>query len=159
MNYYDDQFQKGKEYEQFIINKLKEHGITLTLTKNFNEQINIGETYEGYEIKFDDKYRDTHNIWIETEERTDPEKQYVDAGINRKDNTIKYVIGDYERIFIFKKSMLKELMNEKEIRENNMKTSKGFLLTESEAFRYSDRIVEFNTKQISLANWVNNTSI
>jgi hypothetical protein len=142
MNYYEDQFKDGKKFEQFVINELKNIGINLTLTKTKEEQINIGETYEGYEIKYDKKYCETKNIWIEVEERTDPDKDWVKSGILRNDNTIKYVIGDYDRIFIFLKETLKSLYGDYEIQTNNMNTSKGFLLSNLESIRYSELIID-----------------
>jgi len=151
MNYYQNQFKKGKEYEKFIVDKFKEYGITLTLTKDFNEQINIGETYEGYEIKFDDKYKETSNLWIETQERTKIDNKYVESGILRNDNTIYYVIGDYECVFIFSKDKLKELKKTHDIRENNMKTSKGYLLTVIEALENCERYIDL--KQKELMDW------
>ena len=96
-------------------------------------------------------------IWIETEERTDITKEWVQSGINRNDNTIFYVIGDYSRIFVFNKATLKILSEKYEIQENNMKTSKGFLLSGSEAFRYAEEIIDSNElKNIHniLDNWM-----
>ena len=157
MNYYDDQLKNGNQFEEHVVKELQKKGITLTLTRTKLEQIEIGETYEGYEIKYDKKYSETHNLWIETEERTDITKEWVQSGINRNDNTIFYVIGDYSRIFVFNKATLKILSEKYEIQENNMKTSKGFLLSGSEAFRYAEEIIDSNElKNIHniLDNWM-----
>ena len=142
MNYYNNQLRNGKQFEQHVINELEKIGITLTLTETLEDQIEIGETYEGYEIKYDKKYKETNNLWIEIEERTDINKEWVDSGIFREDNTIFYVIGNYSRIFVFNKATLKILSEKYEIRENNMKTSKGFLLSNSEAIRYSKFMID-----------------
>lgn len=153
MNYYNDKLKEGNEYEKFVVKKLKKEGIKLTLTTTFEEQINIGETLEGYEIKFDDKYRETGNLWIETEERTEVNKSYVNSGINREDNSIFYVIGNYDLIFIFKKNKLKELLKQKEVKENNIKTSRGYLLTTPECFRYSNMIINCKEVETGLDSW------
>ena len=142
MNYYDDKYNDGHKFEEYVVNELKEEGITITLTKSFKDQIEIGESFEGYEIKFDDKLKETGNLWIETHERRNKDKEYVKSGIFRDDNTIKYIIGDYLRIFIFDKETLKDLVKQKEIKENNRKTSKGFLLSTIEAFDYAERIID-----------------
>ena len=154
MNYYNDKLKDGKEYENFVVEYLKKQGIEITLTKTFKDQIHIGESLEGYEIKFDDKYQETGNLWIETEERSNINKKYVNSGILRDDNTIFYVIGNYDVIFIFKKDKLKQLSYEKKILENNMRTSKGYLLSTTECYEHSDVIVEINKKNERLDVWM-----
>jgi len=153
INYYNEKLKEGNEYERYVVKKLKEEGTNITLIKTYEEQINVGESLEGYEIKFDDKYKETGNLWIETQERSDIKKEYVDSGILRNDNTIFYVIGNYDIIFIFEKKKLKEILYEKEIIENNMKTSKGYLLTTPECFFHSKKIIEIKTND-GLDSWL-----
>ena len=154
INYYTEKLKEGNEYENFVVNILKKHDIKLTLTTTFEDQINIGETLEGYEIKFDDKLKETGNLYIETEERTNKEKQYVPSGIFRDDNTIKYVIGNYDIIFIFNKTILKDLYKIKKILENHRETSKGFLLSRSEGFGYCDTVIEINVNNKKMDEWM-----
>lgn len=154
MTYYDDKLKDGKKYEKFVVEYFKKEGIKITLTKTFEDQINIGESFEGYEIKFDDKYNKTGNLWIETQERSDVKKEYVNSGTLRDDNTIFYIIGNYDTIFVFKKDKLKQLSYEKKILENNMKTSKGYLLSTSECYRHSDTIFEINKRNERLDVWM-----
>jgi len=133
---------------------MKEEGINITLTKTYEDQINIGESLEGYEIKFDDKYKETGNLWIEIKERTDVNKEYVNSGIYRDDNSKYYVIGNYDVIFVFLKDKLKQIEKQKNKLENDRKTSIGYLLTTPECFRYSNMIINCKEVELGINNWM-----
>jgi len=105
------------------------------------EQNSIGESLQGFEVKFDDMLHKTGNLWIEIAEKTNPNnEEYVSSGVFRKDNTWVYIIGDRKELFVFSKKLLKRFAESGkfEIRENNMKTSRGFLLNKNIAEAYCE---------------------
>ena len=128
MNYQNEGFEKGLQYQRFICNKLG-----LIDYKSTKEQYELGETLFGVEIKFDDIMKSTNNLWIEMEEKTNSDNDiWVKSGIQRQDNSWLYLIGDYTRAFCFVKNALIEyqMWHNKELPViiNNTLTSKGFLL-------------------------------
>lgn len=103
-------------------------------------QLQVGESRTGVEIKHDEKYATTGNLWIEMAEKAVPRPgPYAPSGINRGDNTWLYVIGNYDIIFGFPKRFLQALAESGRYakRENRTKTSEGFLLPDVDARRYA----------------------
>ena len=129
-SYYNDMFKKGEKYQEFVKESLYNMGLPIDFYTEKEDQYNKGETYQGVEIKFDDKYTETGNLYIEVAEKTDARnRRYIASGIYRKDNTWLYVIGNYAIIFLFEKKMLLKLHKSRNfLREVTTKTSKGFLL-------------------------------
>ena len=149
MSYYNEQLIEGQEFQDFVSFQLLKHcGIVLTNIQSRKYQKDLGENIQGIEIKHDKKYAETHNLWIELYERTNTLKEYVESGINRSDNTWLYLIGNYDRLYIFSKKRLKELSKLYEIKENDMRTSKGFLLSELEAFNHAEKIIDIAQNQL-----------
>ena len=86
----------------------------------------------GAEIKRDGKFRETGNIYIETSEKSHPDKpEFTPSGILRKDNSWLYVIGDEKTIYIFSTKYLQLLANRYQVKETP--TSRGFIMPISEA--------------------------
>lgn len=137
-DYYDECLQKGLEFQDFIATVLiKEIGIPLSSLSSKKFQYSVGENLQGIEIKFDDKLKNTGNVYIEVKEKSNPKnKNYVDSGIFRSDNSWLYIIGDYNCIYIFGKQFLKLLYNSKRYREITTDTSIGFLINSSDADKY-----------------------
>ncbi len=134
MTYYRDMLEEGINFQDHVKRILfEEYCLSLDFTGQ-EGQYNIGETLQGFEVKYDMKFKDTGNLWIEVCEKTDPNNEvWVDSGIKRNDNTWIYVIGDYDTLYVFsKKDLLKEMDNHRII-ENSMKTSRGYLLKKEEA--------------------------
>jgi len=136
--YYKNCLQKGLEYQDFVCNILiDELGISITSYSSIKYQNISGENRQGIEIKFDDKYNETGNIYIETSEKTNANNlNFVKSGIYRNDNTWLYLIGNYDEIFIFSKKYLKFLNNTNKYRYVEIPTSKGFLLPKKDAEKY-----------------------
>ena len=101
--------EKGLQFQDFITDILiKELGISLSTYSSQKYQNLKGENKQGFEIKFDDKYKDTGNVYIEVAEKSNPlNENFISSGIYRNDNTWLYLIGDYKEIFIFSKKHLK----------------------------------------------------
>jgi hypothetical protein len=146
-NYSTEGTEKGFEYEKFIEKIFNEKNICkLTFYDKKIEQLR-GETEEGYEIKFDDNLKITGNLYIEYQEKTHKDNvMYVNSGILKDDNTIYFVIGNYDEVFIFKKEILLELYNSFLFRHVVKDTSKGFLIQRYKAFKLCYRHIYTNTE-------------
>lgn len=155
--YYKEKLEQGLEYQDFITELLmKELGLSISTYSSKIYQYKKGENRQGVEIKHDDRYRQTGNLYIETHEKAHPDNPgYVISGILRDDNTWLYVIGDYSNVFIFAKKYLVKLFNDNRtdvfrIVENNTKTSKGFLLSRKMAERYCIKYILIDESQEEL---------
>lgn len=147
--YYKNKLQQGLEYQDFIACEFAKIGIPLTSFSSKKYQYQKGENLQGYEIKNDQKFRQTGNLWIEIAEKKEAShKVWYDSGIKRSDNTIFYVIGDYKGAFIMQKSILSAFADKGryKIRVNNNQTSKGFLLPVKDAEYYFNYRVFSTTK-------------
>lgn len=136
---YKEMLQKGLEYQDFITDLLlSEIGISLSTYSSKKYQYDIGENKQGIEIKFDDRYKETGNLYIEVEEKSNANNwYYVNSGIYRNDNTWLYLIGDYNEVFIFSKKQL-IILHEKNIYKLvKTPTSIGFLIPKNDAEKYS----------------------
>lgn len=141
--YYDECLEMGKEFQDFIsVLLLKEIGISLSGMSSKKYQTSVGENLQGIEIKFDNKFKLTNNVYIEVKEKSDPNNAvYVDSGIYRKDNTWIYIIGDYNTVFIFGKEHLKLMHKSNKYHQVTTPTSVGFLVPLSDAKKYSLKLL------------------
>jgi hypothetical protein len=130
--------EKGLQFQDFITDILiKELGISLSTYSSQKYQNLKGENKQGFEIKFDDKYKDTGNVYIEVAEKSNPlNENFISSGIYRNDNTWLYLIGDYKEIFIFSKKHLKLMYESKKYKEVIISTSKGMLIKKEDAEKY-----------------------
>lgn len=136
--YYKEMLSKGLEFQDFVTDILiKELGISLSSYSSVKYQNNKGENKQGFEIKFDDRCKETGNLYIETSEKSNENNpNYVDSGIYRNDNAWIYIIGNYEELYIFSKSHLILMHKTKQYKEVFTKTSKGFLIGKEDADKY-----------------------
>jgi len=130
--------EKGLQFQDFITDILiKELGISLSTYSSQKYQNLKGENKQGFEIKFDDKYKDTGNVYIEVAEKSNPlNENFISSGIYRNDNTWLYLIGNYKEIFIFSKKHLKLMYESKKYKEVIISTSKGMLIKKEDAEKY-----------------------
>ena len=69
-DYYSECLQKGLRYQDFVTDILINNlGISLSNYSSKRYQETKGENRQGFEIKFDDKFKDTGNIYIEVKEK------------------------------------------------------------------------------------------
>ena len=120
-NIHDEKsFERGLEFQDFIITLLlKEHGIVIQPYSSKKYQFEIGESLQGYEIKYDARSTGdctyyncnaTNNVAIEVEEKTNVNnKNWIKSGIFREDNTTHYLIGNYHGCWIIEKRILRKL--------------------------------------------------
>lgn len=136
---------KGNLFEKYVCREmLRRYGISIHVYNNKQDQYDIGESQEGYEIKFDDITARTGRLWIEIEEKASPRPgDYVRSGIFRQDNSQYYIIGDYDLFFVFWKEELVafKIGTDPQIIENCTKTSRGFFLYRKDAHRLAIYVV------------------
>jgi len=148
--YYKEMLEKGLEYQDFVMERLiEELGISLTQYSSKKFQYNVGENKQGIELKFDDRYKKTGNLYIETAEKSNANNtRFISSGIYRNDNTWLYLIGNYEIIFIFSKKYLVYIHEKKIFREIEIPTSQGFLLDSVGADKYCLRKIDCLQKNL-----------
>lgn len=140
-NYYSTQLEKGQHYQDYVAWRLGAEGIVLNNYQTRQAQWAHGENALGMEIKFDDKFDQTGNLWIEVAEKTDAAKlHWVESGIFRNDRAWLYAIGNYVEMFIFSIKRLQDISRQYKVIENGLKTSRGFLLGRINAADMADRV-------------------
>lgn len=149
--YRQNKIETGLLYQDFVVdccwNLL---GLAVVQYASKAYQYRVGESKTGVEIKHDEKFAKTGNLWIEVAEKARPRKgDYVPSGICRNDNTWLYLIGDYNTMFIFAKSFLKGLHKAQkyQVRPNNTETSMGYLLPVVDGKRYAAQILYPNASE------------
>jgi hypothetical protein len=144
--YYKEKLEQGLYYQDFVTDQFYKIGIPLLSYSSKEYQNMIGENKAGIEIKNDTKFPETGNLYIEVAEKSNPEnRNYIDSGILRKDNTWLYVIGNMGKIFIFSKKQLVMFYQKKLFREVQTPTSKGFLIPVAKAEdTYAIRVININ---------------
>jgi len=132
---YQYNFVKGMEFQDYASNKLREIGLFFTSYASRKYQITYGENSAGIEIKFDDRMKETGNVYFETDEKSNVNNvEFVASGIFRNDNTWLYAIGDYDVIYICGKVHLRQVYEREKERDQSFArfvetpTSKGMLL-------------------------------
>jgi hypothetical protein len=139
-NYYSAQLERGQEFQDYLAWRLCTEGIPLVNFQSRHAQLARGENALGVEIKFDDKFEQTGNLWIEVAEKTDAKNvAWIPSGICRDDHCWLYAIGNYREVFIFSIKRLQEIARHYPVRENDRHTSQGFLLPRRDAAELSDR--------------------
>lgn len=141
--YYTQKLEQGLQFQDFVMDLLiKELGISLTQYSSKKWQFSIGENKQGIEIKFDDKYNSTNNLYIEIKEKSDANNSnFIESGIYRTDNTWLYIIGNYSILYIFSKKYLIYLHQKNIFKEVSIPTSKGFLIDKKNAEKYAIKII------------------
>lgn len=149
-NYYQDMLEKGQKYQDFIMIELHKRGIVLQPIQSRSYQLGM-ENLLGMEIKFDDKMKDTGNIYFETHEKSNADNQhFIESGILRNDNSWLFAIGDYSVLYIFSKKRLCSLYERldrgivflsAEIKK--ISTSRGFIIPVSKIMEICDKRIFF----------------
>lgn len=126
--YYKEKLDQGLYFQDYVVELLYKKGIPLISYSSKEYQNMIGENKAGIEIKNDNNFRKTGNLYIEVAEKSNAEnKNFVPSGIYRKDNTWLYLIGDREKVYVLGKKQLQMLHRANKYKEVEIATSKGFL--------------------------------
>lgn len=140
--YYAEKLKQGLHYQDFVVEELYNIGLPIISYASKEYQNMIGENKCGFEIKFDSKWQETGNLYIETAEKSNPNNfKFIPSGIYRNDNTWLYIIGDYIKIFIFGKKHLILMHKKRYYNNKEISTSQGFLLPIDEADKYALRVI------------------
>ena len=130
---YATNFLRGLEYQDYAFDQLRKmDGMPLFHGAYASEkyQREKGESPSGLEIKYDSRFRETGNLYIEVAEKSDAAlPNYTASGIMRDDNSWLYLIGDYDEAFIFAKNLLRAFCvpSNKDIVFKETPTSQGYL--------------------------------
>ena len=120
------------QFQDYCMLLLYKAGIPIGLFGSKKYQYKVGESIGRTEIKHDMKMKKQNgewgNIYIEYAERHDPQKPFVYSGILRDDNTIYYMIGDYERTFLLSKEQLIAMILSNNFEQKETPTSLGIVI-------------------------------
>lgn len=112
--YFKTKLQEAFEFENFIAQKIKveyDYDIEPYLTPE--GQYDLGENALGIEIKNDKILKKTRNIYIEVAEKSNKLlNKYTKSGILKNDETIYFLLGDYDEFYIFFKNKLLSIYKE-----------------------------------------------
>lgn len=125
---YQKQFEEGLEFQDFVTDKLLDNGLVLNCYGSKKYQNEKGESKTGIEVKFDKRSCHTNNLYIEYAEKKKTSKTFIPSGIERRDNTWLYCIGDYDTLYLIPKKTLKELRTMSKLKHVETPTSRGYLL-------------------------------
>ena len=128
---------QGEQYEQWVCDQWPlVYGKTLTRVIGKDNQYKYGDTYEGVEIKNDERMnndRPTGNVYIETHEKANKNNaRYVESGI-RHPACRWYLVGDRREWFIFQKTILQTVdnTNPEWVTRIQTPTSMGFVMAKT----------------------------
>ena len=146
---YAPQLEAAQEFQDFVCKALHARGIVLQnmSSQKYQQQ---GENLMGLEIKFDQRFWETGNLYIETDEKSHPDRpHYVRSDIYRTDNSWLYAIGDYHVLFIFAKNFLRGIDKAEPPWLRRFKptgTSVGFGVPLRQGCKYADKVIAFTGK-------------
>lgn len=133
-NKHANPLQIGEAYQRKVAEAIKaQYNYQIHYYTDKQDQYNIGESSEGFEIKYDSWIGRSGRLSIEIGEKTKIILPVFSAsGIFRKDNTIWYCQGDDRYCWIFIKRELQEYYykNRPLVISNNPPTIKKFYLPE-----------------------------
>lgn len=141
--------ESGLRYQDFVVDlMLRVLRFPVTVYSSRHYQTTVGEGPAGVEIKYDELYARTGNLYIEVAEKARPRAgDYVPSGIHRADNTWLYIIGNYDLVFVFAKSLLQSFQPHYREIKITTGTSKGFLLPDAVARRSAIKVLAPQAEQ------------
>jgi hypothetical protein len=140
---YDDSYEVGNRFQDFVCMELAKQNIILQNINSKKFQYEIGENLQGFEIKYDSRCTGdkgtipTNQLSIEIAEKNKSgNSKFIESGIYRKDNTWLYIHGNYMMFWIFSKKLLKQLHKSRRYKEHELPTIKKFYLPIIDADKY-----------------------
>lgn len=142
-----DELAKGEAYQKKVAEELeRQYGISIHYYTTKKDQIEKGESEEGYEIKYDDWIAKSKRISVEIAEKSRADlPEWTASGILRQDNTKFYVQGNAKAALVFQKEKLREYFMKNVRKLNVRKTIITFYINIDEAMKLADQIVKFMT--------------
>ena len=102
--------EEAWKYQDFITRELFKLGISVNAYQSVDYQMTYGESASGIEIKNDRRMNESGNVYIEFKQTSIRGSEMQDSGIHQKDTSWLYVIGDYNKFYIFAKNQLQSLL-------------------------------------------------
>ena len=143
--------QKGLQFESYIMDWFcSQKNINLSHYTLLKEQINKGENRQGIEIKNDQRFQETGNLFISVERNYGYTK--YESGVYKNQSWL-YVIGNENEFYIFATKHLKQYYEHNKpqlydgFKSVKNGVEKGFLLSKKQAERIC---IEKITKQTKL---------
>jgi hypothetical protein len=143
--------QEGLEFESYIMDWFcSQKNINLSHYTLLKEQINKGENRQGIEIKNDQRFQETGNLFISVERDYGYTK--YESGVYKNQSWL-YVIGNENEFYIFATKHLKQYYEHNKpqlfdgFKSIKNGIEKGFLLSKKQAERIC---IEKITKQTKL---------
>lgn len=138
----EEAFQRGLEYQDYVLPLLYGCGIVVTCFSSRRYQFEHGESAQGVEIKLDARCTDTGRMSIEVAEKSSPlVANWHPSGIYRH-NGWAYVQGNERLILLFATQHLRELHKSGRYEAHETPTLKAFYLPVVEARRWASLIVK-----------------
>jgi hypothetical protein len=135
-DYYAEQLALAEAWERYIVARLRREGIPAERHTTKEAQIGLGDMRIGpdhVELKLDQKFVETGNLFIEVNEKRRPEQEHWTAsGIFASSCARWYGVGDYRDWFLFERVALRQLVRPERIITIKRATSQGFLLRPAE---------------------------
>jgi UDP-N-acetylmuramate-alanine ligase len=138
------------EFQDFVVDQLYKAGIPIVMHTSKKKQF-LGENKLGIEIKHDKMMEKTGNVYIEYEEKSNPNNAYfVKSGILRDDNSWLWAIANNKVIYIVSKRVLRQIYEKRPeyaVFTGN-KTSKGFLLNIELIEKIAEKIIRIELQGV-----------
>lgn len=139
--YYADKLEQGLQFQDVVTKALYLRGIVVVGYSSRRFQNECGENMLGAEIKRDDNFRKTGNIYLELAEKAHPDRpNYTPSGIMREDNSWLFVIGDENTVYVFSTKYLRLLKDR--YKTVTTPTSIGALMPVQDAEKYCVRRID-----------------
>lgn len=103
-------YQEGLEFQDFVCQQLLlQRALVIQNLQSRRYQFSVGENLQGAEIKLDRECTRTGRLSLEVAEKAaaDPSKPWVPSGIMRADGSWLYIQGNYEQVFVFARTWLR----------------------------------------------------
>lgn len=147
---YDANLDDAQKFEDYVERKLYDRGLPIGVHRSRCFQFAYGESRAGVEIKYDRKYQQTGNLFVETAERHHKDVEMKPAGIYGKGWLL--AIGDYHRLWLFGMTTLKHLHTATvegapRYQRRVTSTAEGFLLSVTEADKFAEQCLTECQKQ------------
>lgn len=149
MNYPDcpdtASFQHGLEFQDYVCLQLARDNIILQNTASKLYQIQVGENLQGFEIKLDRRCTETGRLSIEVaEKRHAGMPNWTPSGIYRNDNTWLYIQGNYQVLYVFAVTYLRQLHKSGRCEEHEEHgTVRAFYIPLSKADKCAAKVYRF----------------
>jgi len=139
---------RGVLFEDHVCRVLYLAGLPFQVFRSRDGQQLWGESTLGLEVKLDENFRETGNLFVETEERPGRSYEWKPAGIYSECRPWLYAIGDFFTLFLFATSTLRNMHKRRCFREvgNRSDTGRGFLLPVDTAQKWAAHVLDTETE-------------